>query len=161
MTTSKKKASVGLVKGIVAPDTEGYIDILQIPIQVANTETNLGQVITNLLSLQATLQSVSTRIEHYRITLKAFLEERGYQVASDSLIDLIRKIQTVHVINPEDKHHIAILEDNYITDIIEINIDQILRNATIPEDLQNGYYKIQNGKIVLDELRKEELEGFE
>lgn len=75
MTTSLKKAQVGLIKGIVAPETEGYLDILQLPIEVANRQTTLGQIITNLLSLQATLQSVSTRIEHYRITLKAFLEK--------------------------------------------------------------------------------------
>lgn len=161
MTTSKTKASVGLIKGIVAPNTEGYIDILQIPIDVANTQTTLGEVITNLLSLQATLQSVSTRIEHYRINLKAFLQERGYNVSSDSLIGLIRQLQKVHVLNPEDRHHIAFLEDGYITDIIDIKLEQILRNAEIPEDLKNGYYKIKNGKIVLDELRKEELEGFE
>ena len=161
MTTSKTKASVGLIKGIVAPGTEGYIDILQIPVDIANTQTTLGQVLTNLLSLQATLQSVSTRIEHYRITLKAFLESRGYNVPGNTLLDLIRQIQTVHTLNPEDKHQIALLEDEYITDIIEINIEQILRNADIPDDLKNGYYKIKNGKIVLDELRKEELEGFE
>lgn len=161
MTTSLKKAQVGLIKGIVAPETEGYLDILQLPIEVANRQTTLGQIITNLLSLQATLQSVSTRIEHYRITLKAFLEKRGYEVPSDALIDLLRQLQEVHVLNPEDKHHIALLEDDFITDVIEVKLEQIIRNAVIPEDLRNGYYKIQNGKIVLDELRKEEQEGLE
>lgn len=161
MTTSLKKAQVGLVKGIVAPEQEGYLDILQLPIEVANRQTTLGQVITNLLSLQATLQSVSTRIEHYRITLKAFLESRGYQVPTDTLLDLTRQIQELHVLNPEDKHYIAFLEDDFISDVVEIKIEQILKNAFIPEDLKNGYYKIQNGKIVIDELRKEELEGLE
>jgi hypothetical protein len=161
MTTSLKKAKVGLVKGIVSPEQEGYLDIMKLPIDVANKQTTLGQVITNLLSLQATLQSVSTRIEHYRITLKAFLEKRGYEVPSDTLLDLLRQLQEVHVLNPEDKHHIALLEDEYITGIIDINLSQILKNAEIPADLENGYYKIENGKIVLDPLRKEELEGME
>lgn len=161
MTTSLKKAQVGKIKGVVAPETEGYIDILQIPIDVANRQTTLGQVITNLLSLQATLQSVSVRIDHYRNTLKAFLTSRGYTIPSDTLIDLLRQLQEVHVLNPEDKHHIAILEDDFITSVIEIKLEQILRNQTIPEDLEQGYYKIQNGKIVLDELRKEEQEGLE
>ena len=161
MTTSLKKAQVGLIKGIVTPEQEGYLDILQLPIEIANRQTTLGQVITNLLSLQATLQSVSSRIEHYRITLKSFLESRGYQVPTDSLLDLTRQIQELHVLNPEDQHQVAILEDGYIQEVIDIKLDQIIRNAFIPEDLKNGYYKIQNGKIVLDEIRKEELEGLE
>lgn len=161
MTTSLKKAQVGLIKGIVAPEQEGYLDILQIPIDIANRQTTLGQVITNLISLQATLQSVSSRIENYRVTLKSFLESRGYQVPSESLLDLTRQIQEIHVLNPEDQHQVALLEDGFIKEVIDIKIDQILKNAVIPEDLENGYYRIQNGKIVLDELRKEEVEGLE
>lgn len=161
MTTSLKKAQVGLIKGIVAPEQEGYLDILQIPIDIANRQTTLGQVITNLISLQSTLQSVSSRIEHYRVTLKSFLESRGYEVPSESLLDLTRQIQEIHVLNPEDQHQVAILEDGFIKEVIDIKIDQILKNAVIPEDLENGYYRIQNGKIVLDELRKEEVEGLE
>lgn len=161
MTTSLKKAQVGLIKGIVAPEQEGYLDILQIPIDIANRQTTLGQVITNLISLQATLQSVSSRIENYRVTLKSFLESRGYQVPSESLLDLTRQIQEIHVLNPEDQHQVALLEDGFIKEVIDIKIDQILKNAVIPEDLENGYYRIQNGKIILDELRKEEVEGLE
>ena len=161
MTTSKKKSSVGMVKGIVAPDTEGYIDILQLPIQHGNTTTSLGSIIDEFIGWQETLSLVSKRLEAYRLTLKGFLEDNGYDVSGDDIVTLIRAIKGLDVLNPDDTHHVALLEDGYITDVIDINLYQILRNAGVPDDIKEGYYRISNGKIVLDDTRKEELEGLE
>jgi len=161
MTTSKKKAKVGYVKGVVAPDQEGYLDILQLPVDIENKQTNLRQVIKDLLQLQVSLESVSTRIEQYKSDLKDFLTTKGYEVHTDSLKGLLIQLKSIEVLNPKDKHQIALLEDDYITDVIDVNLKQIIKNAEIPEDLKEGYYKIQDGKIVLDPLRREELEGAE
>lgn len=161
MTTSKAKAKVGLVKGIVAPDTEGYLDIIQVPIQIGNEQTTLGKILSDTLSLQYSLSLVSKRLEAYRLTLKRFLEGKGYDVSTDDLLSLIQAIQGLDVLNPDDTHHIALLEDGFITDVIDINLYQIVRNAVVPDDIKEGYYKVSGGKIVLDETRKEELEGLE
>lgn len=161
MTTSKVKAKVGMVKGIVAPDTEGYVDILHVPIQVQNKQTTLGDLLSDMLSLQHTLALVSKRVEAYRLTLKRFLEVKGYKVLDDTLLGLIQAIKGLDVLNPEDTHQVALLEDGYITDVIDINIHQVLRNAFVPADIKEGYYKVSGGKIVLDETRREELEGLE
>lgn len=161
MTTSKLKAKVGLIKGIVAPDTEGYLDILSVPIQVQNQETTLGHVLSEFLSHQHTVELVSKRVEAYRLTLKRFLEGKGYKVSNDTLLGLIQAIQGLDVLNPDDTHQVALLEDGYITDVIDINLYQLLRNADVPSDIKQGYYKVSGGKIVLDDTRKEELEGLE
>jgi hypothetical protein len=161
MTTSKVKAKVGMVKGIVAPDTEGYIDILQVPIQVQHTHTTIGDLFSDMLTLQHTLALVSKRVEAYRLTLKRFLEDKKYKVSNDTLLALIEAIKGLDVLNPEDAHKVALLEDDYITDVIDINIHQILRNIDVPDDIKEGYYKVSGGRIVLDETRKEELEGLE
>lgn len=161
MTTSKVKAKVGLIKGIVAPDTEGYLDILSVPIQVQNQHTTLGNLLSDMLSLQHTLSLVSKRVEAYRLTLKRFLQGKGYDVSQDTLLALIEAIKGLDVLNPKDTHQVALLEDDYITDVIDINIHQILRNTVIPDDITQGYYKVSGGKIVLDDIRKEELEGLE
>jgi hypothetical protein len=158
MTTSKVKAKVGLLKGIVAPDTEGYIDILNIPIQVQNKETTLGALLSESISLHHTLSLVSKRVEAYRLTLKRFLQGKGYDVSNDTLLALFEAINGLDVLNPTDTHHVALLEDGYIRDVIDINLHQVLRNAVIPEDIKQGFYKVSGGKIVLDEVRREELE---
>lgn len=150
-----------MVKGIVAPDTEGYVDILQLPIQHGNDTTTLSKVLHDFTSWQETLALVSKRLEAYRLTLKGFLEDKGYKVSGDDIVSLIRAIKSLDVLNPDDTHHIALLEDGYITDVIDINLYQIIRNAGIPDDIKEGYYRISNGKIVLDDTRKEELEGLE
>jgi hypothetical protein len=161
MTTSKAKAQVGSVKAIISPETEGYVDILQLPIDVGNTQTTLGKVITEFISLQHTLRNVSTRIEAYRITLKQFLIKKGYDIPKDDLISLLQTIQEIDILNPKDEHSLAIEHEGYIVDVININIRQILRNADVPSDIKNGYYRIEHGKIILDRTRLEESEGLE
>lgn len=157
MTTSKQKAKVGFVKGIVAPNTEGYIDILQLPLE----NKTLGEFIREFTAFQDTVRTVITRLEAYKTALKEFLVGRGYEVSSTELERLISQLHKVHTLNPEDKHSVALLHDGYITEVIDIDLTQILRNIETPYDLSQGYYKIEGGKIVLDEVRKEELEGLE
>jgi hypothetical protein len=161
MTTSKKKAHIGQVKGIIAPDQEGYIDITDLPIDLGHTKKTLGEVIKDFVAHEYTLSLVSKRLEAYRLTLKGFLEDNGYDVSGDDIVSLITAIKTLDTLNPTDTHSLAILEDGYVKDVIDFNLYQILRNADVPDDLAQGYYKIESGKIVLDELRKEELEGLE
>lgn len=150
-----------MVKGIVAPDTEGYIDILQLPIQIGNEQSSLGAFIDEFIGFQHTLSLVSKRLEAYRLTLKGFLEDKGYDVSGDDILSLISAIKQLDTLNPTDQHQVALLEDGYIKEVIDINLYQILRNAGVPDDVGEGYYKVADGKIVLDELRKEELEGLE
>lgn len=157
MTTSKKKASIGLVKGIVAPDTEGYIDIADL---LVNGEA-LGHHLNRMVLLEQVLKDVSTRLEAYKQGLVKFLTSRGYQVSGLDIKDLFEAIDKVKTLTPDDTHYIALLRDEYVEEVLAFHLDQLVINDTIPVDVKSGYYKVKHGKFVLDETRKEELEGLE
>lgn len=157
MTTSKQKAKVGMIKGIVAPSTEGYIDITQLHIG----NKTLGAFIHDFVVFQDTVRQVITRLEDYKTALKEFLVSRGYQLSSYDIESLITDLRGVHTLNPNDKHQVALLHEGYVKEVIDIDLVQILRNIEVPSDLHEGYYKIENGQLVVDEIRKEEQEGLE
>lgn len=157
MTTSKKKASVGLVKGIIAPDTEGYIDIAELKV---NGEA-LGHHLNRMVQLEHLLKDVSTRLDLYKIELKAFLLARGYNTSSDNISALFHDLAQVKTLSPQDQHHIAQIKDGYVADVLAFELDQLIINQAIPLDVKDGYYKVKAGQFVLDDTRKEELEGLE
>lgn len=157
MTTSKKKASVGLVKGIVAPDTEGYIDIAELTI---NGE-QLGHHLNRMVQLEQLLKDVNTRLNLYKLELKAFLKARGYDTSNDNISALFHDLAQVKTLSPQDTHHIAQLKDGYVDDVLAFELDQLIINQAIPLDVKDGYYKVKAGQFVLDDTRKEELEGLE
>ena len=157
MTTSKAKATVGLVKGIVAPNVEGYIDIMELPIN----GKPLGEYINQVVELRSLLNDVSIRLDSYKINLKRFLNERGYETDKDDLDGLFEDLGRVYTLNPKDTYHYADVHDEFIKDVIEIDIEHIMRNTEIPLDIKDGYYKVEQGRLILDEVRREEQEGLE
>lgn len=157
MTTSKTKATVGHIKGIVAPNQEGYIDLLSLPVN----GKPLGQVLDEMESVAHTLQGVIKRLDLYKTALKEFLDSRGYKVSSNDFNAIIGDLQSVKTLNPLLKHKIALLHEGYITDIIDIELEQIITDTALPLDVRDGYYQIKDGKVVVDEKRKEEMEGLE
>lgn len=157
MTTSKAKATVGLVKGIVAPNVEGYIDIMELPIN----GKPLGEYVNQIVELHSLLKDVSLRLDTYKIDLKRFLRERGYETEKDDLDGLFEDLGHVYTLNPNDTYHYANVHDGFITDVMEIDIEHIMRNTQIPIDIKEGYYKVEQGTLVLDEVRREEQEGLE
>jgi len=157
MTTSKKKASIGLVKGIVAPDTEGYIDIADLLID----GEPLGKHLQRMVALQHLLKDVSTRLDDYKSDILAFLLERGYNIKPDDIKGLKEALKEVYTLSPHNTHYIAKLKDSYVEQVIAFELNELILNDSVPNDVLDGYYTVKHGKFVLDETRKEELEGLE
>lgn len=157
MTTSKVKAQVGHVKGIVAPNQEGYLDITELTIN----GKPLGHYINQVVELNKVLQDVSKRLDTHKKQLKTFLHHKGYYVSSDDLNSLYAELEHIHIVNPKDKHQLALLNQGFVKEVIDIDLDNILRNQELPIDYKEGYYKVENGTLVLDEVRREEMEGLE
>lgn len=157
MTTSKAKAQVGHVKSIVAPEREGYIDIAELDIN----GKPLGEHLYQVGELFKLLQDVSKRLDTHKKALKQFLHLHGYYVSTDDLKTLYAQLNDVHIVNPKHKHQLALLQEGFVYDVIDIDLAHILINQEIPLDIKDGYYKVEHGKLVLDEQRKEEQEGLE
>jgi len=157
MTTSKAKAKVGFVKGIVSNNQEGYLDITELTIN----GKPLGEYLNQVVELNKLLQDVSKRLDTHKKALKTFLHHKGYYVSSDDLKSLYANLESMHIVNPKDIHQLALLKEGFVYDVIDIDLDNILRNTELPLDFKDGYYRVENGTLVLDEVRREEMEGLE
>jgi len=157
MTTSKKKASLGLVKGIVAPDTEGYLDIGDLLIE----GEPLGHHLQRMIVLQRLLVDVSQRLQGHKNDIIDFLTARGYKVSADDIKGLKQALREVRTLSPQDTHYIAKLKEGFVDEVIAFHINDLIVNDIVPDDVLDGYYTVEHGKFVLDEKRKEELEGLE
>lgn len=91
--------------------------------------------------------------------IRQVLVENGYDAKQESFKDLILAIEKMYILNPNRQHTFVVLDEyGYIQSAIDFNCeDLIFDQGNFPEDLLDGYYKLQDGNIVRDESRKEEL----
>lgn len=154
-TQSKVKAQLGWVYGKISLDgKEGWFDILSYPI--SDTQT-LGALLFDLIEFRKTYEEMIQRITYMKNELQQHLISHGYKLSGDTLECLINDIKSLKTLNPTLEHSVAVLKDGYINGLIEIGIDQVLENEVAPVDVYSGYYKVENGKIVLDKKRKERM----
>lgn len=91
-----------------------------------------------------------------RTRLELFLQNCGVSYESRSLIDLVNKLDEVIAVR-ENKKYIS-LETNkegYVTGFGDLDgILDVTDGKELPDDLLRGYYKYENGDLVLDERKK-------
>ena len=156
-TKSLVKAQMGWVWGKISMGGQvGYFDPMGLPITLKDKEITLEELLNKLVAQEEQHKIVLQRLNGLKSSLRTYLSNAGYDLPDDTLNELINGISNVNTINPTDKHSIAILKDGFINDIIDIEIEQLLRNEKVPIDLALGYYKVEHGKIVVDIKRKEE-----
>lgn len=154
-TQSKVKAQLGWVYGKISLDgKEGWFDILSVPIEADKT---LGALIFELIEFKKTHEDMIQRITHMKRDLQDHLLSHGYELSGDTFECLTNDIKRAKTLNPRLEHSVALLKDGYINGLLEISIDQVLENQQKPTDIYSGYYKVENGKIVLDKKRKERM----
>ncbi len=157
-TQSKSKAQLGWAYGIISLDgKEGYYDPLSIPIQIDFKDTTLGALLFELVEFKQAHQEAMERVKDMKQELQAFMVLNGYELSGDTLESLIRDIKGVQVLNPTHAHTVALNKDGYVSELVDIEISQVLRNQDKPSDYKLGFYKVENGRIVLDKKRKEQL----
>lgn len=104
------------------------------------------------------------KLNDIRIRMIKLVRGYGYNVRNNitftELLDLLERIPLVHN-NTSENYGVEIDDIGFVTDVVKVDtILQISKqfNAQIPEDIKRGYYKLENGKLVLDEERKRILE---
>jgi hypothetical protein len=155
---SKSKAQLGWAYGIISLDgKEGYFDPLSIPLQLDYKDTTLGALLFELVEFKQAHNEAMQRVKDMKIGLQQFLTSNGYELSGDTLESLITDIKRVQVVNPTHTHTVAFNKDGYIKELIDIEVNQLIANAQKPADYRGGFYKVENGRIVLDKKRKEQL----
>lgn len=155
-TTSITKANEYQIKGIVSKGKEGWMDITDIPILVEKKGMSLGKFFNELSGMFEAFKVMRDRQLSMKNALEGFVKDNGYKLSGDTWKSLEDDIQNVVVMNPEKKHHVAKLKDGYITEMVEFDLEQMVFGSDIPEDVASGFYKVENGIIVLDKKRKEQ-----
>lgn len=111
---------------------------------MAKTEITLADIITKDL----------TKIS---LDLQKFLISSGVTPKSSKITDLIDAIKDLKVMY-ENKSYLGLIFDENKYIIRVVGIGDFIARENVPSDIAEGYYKLINGKLVLDEQRKNQLE---
>lgn len=101
-------------------------------------------------------QEISDELELMKNKIESFLKDCNIEVTSKTFWSMLKKLDEVIAVR-KDKSYIGVtLNDRgYVTTIN--SIDTIIDEQELPMDILRGYYKIENGKLVVDELMKDKL----
>ena len=116
------------------------------------------------LDLYSDLQETKRKDDLYLNTqnkaLTAFLISKGLITPNIDLDALIGDLEELLVIVPKEEYDLLQVDANgYITSQTSINGHIIDRPLSYPSDLLYGYYKLVDGKLVVDEEKKNEYYG--
>lgn len=89
--------------------------------------------------------------------LQTFLLEHGVKPSDSKLSSLVKAFDDLNIIIPgKEYYHFEISKDGYIKDFAEFGA-VVQSDQVVPVDVTRGYYKVEGGKIVLDEKQRQKL----
>lgn len=108
-----------------------------------------------------TLTTLSEQIvrdmDDLAMKLQTFLLEHGVKPSDSKLSSLVKSFNDLNVIVPGKKYyHFEINKEGYIKDFSQFGA-AIESKETLPVDITRGYYRVEDGKIVLDEKQRQKL----
>lgn len=82
--------------------------------------------------------------------LNVFLDSNGYKLESIEIDNAIDELENVLTISPYKQYDLFLFNDRgYIKNALVID-GKIAEHVSLPVDIDKGYYKFVDGKIVLD-----------
>lgn len=99
-------------------------------------------------------------IQTTRDSLTAILKEFGYNTPNVELKTLIDDLYKLTIIKPNQEYEILKFDnDGYIIGSEKVNENDLVVNSYLskPIDFDKGYYKYDNGKLVKDEQKYNEI----
>ena len=123
------------------------------PLDVTYEGSSFGLILNLYNDLKKQYNSYKKDIGHSISTLISLLNEKGYNTSNVELNALINDINELTIIEPTKVYDIFYRNaDGYIVSKQPLLTDcVILESGDIPEDYANQYWKLINGKWVLDE----------
>lgn len=89
--------------------------------------------------------------------LQTFLLEHGVKPSDSKLSSLVKSFDNLNIIIPEKEYyHFKLSKEGYIKEFTEFGA-VVESNQELPSDVTRGYYKVEDGKIVLDEKQRQKL----
>lgn len=104
------------------------------------------------------LLNKSYNIPDMKQKIKEFVETHGGVYDGKDIETSIKSLYTTKAMeNGVPYMGVIINEQGYIVDIVEV--DEFMKSVDRPIDIARGYYKLVNGKLVIDEARRALLWG--
>lgn len=89
--------------------------------------------------------------------IQVFLIERGVTPKDSRLSSLVQALEDLNIIVPsKEYYHFRLDKNGFIKEVGDFGGIAEKKQA-LPVDVTRGYYKIENGKIVLDEAQRQKL----
>jgi len=88
------------------------------------------------------------------------LKDHGYEQPDENTFKaLISKINEMYIFDVgADNSFVTLDQDGYIESVIGFNTDQVIKDhSDFPEDMLDGYHKLEDGIVVEDQERKDQL----
>jgi hypothetical protein len=122
------------------------------PLDVVYEGSSFGLILDMYHDLQKLHSEHKKAVGHSISALIALLKQKGYNTPNVELNALIGDINELLIIEPNKVYDIFYRNaDGYIVSKQPLLQDcEILEVGDIPEDYANGYWKIENGKWLLD-----------
>lgn len=100
---------------------------------------------------------ISYNIPELKRVIKEFVEKHGGKYDGTDAMTAVMSLATTKAIENNVPYMGVIVENGYVKDIVPVN--DFMKTIEVPEDLKRGYYKYENGKLIVDEARKALLWG--
>jgi len=88
------------------------------------------------------------------------LKDHGYEQPDENTFKaLISKINEMYIFDVgADNSFVTLDQDGYIESVIGFNTDQVIKDHTnFPNDMLDGYHKLEDSIVVEDQERKDQL----
>lgn len=122
-----------------------------------------GETVSEILAVREEYAQMvvdrNTELDEQKRSIQLFLMNKGVECNCDSFEEVVQHLYELPVVHKTNLNMI-VEEDEYgYINRIDSFLEQefLISEQHLPVDILDGYYKIESGRIVLDESRKEEL----
>ncbi len=101
------------------------------------------------------LSKVRDKLKVHKSRIRELLRTHGVEVSDNTFETLIQEISVLHIVSGRDNYLVHNI-DGYVNKVVQFQPEQLFK-GDLPNDIQDGYYQIIDGKVIVDEKRREEL----
>jgi hypothetical protein len=147
-------------KDLLIQDKHGKLKKIK-PLDVMYEGSSFGLILDMYHDLQELHSTYKKDTGHSISTLIAFLKAKGYDKQTIDLNALIEDLNHLLIIEADKEYSVYHKDANgyVVSSSVILSDDSILSDFEKPDDYNKGYWKIVDGKWVLDEQRMNELLG--
>ena len=101
------------------------------------------------------LIKIQDRLKAHKSRIRELLRTHGVVILDNTIESLIHELYMLHIVSGDDNYVIRNV-DGYVRGVTKFNAGDLFK-GDLPNDIEDGYYQIIDGKVTVDEKRREQL----